>query len=104
MENKERKDDMNCDCCGWGSQSAHHHKMAVLRWILGLIILFVTFTLGVKIGAFKEELKQDWGKNYQMMHGSYGGYGMDAYRKPMMGGYYAPNIPQEPNTTVPAGN
>lgn len=90
----DKKDGMMCDCCGWNGKGGHH-KMMVLRWLLGLIILCVTFSLGVKIGEFKQAVKDSWGYPSQMMGGSYGGYGSQGgyggygtyNRAPMMGWY-----------------
>lgn len=100
MDNNEKKEGMKCDNCGWG-HGMHHAKMVVLRWLLGLIILFVVFSLGVKIGEFKQEMMGGWGSpyGYGMMGGGYDSYYYS--RTPMMGGYryqVSPTAPTAPTT------
>lgn len=69
--------------CGMGGGCGYH----IIRWILGIAIIVIVFTLGVKLGEFKGTLESN---GYRMMRASsYGDYGR-AY--PMMGGYYGVSV------------
>ena len=75
MENKTH-DEMNlwhCGKAGW--------KSCVIRWVLGIVILIIVFSLGFSLGKFSGYLKA-----------GYGYYGMGSYGSPMMGGYYRNNM------------
>lgn len=72
-----------CNCgCGW--RPGYH----VLRWLLGLFILFFVFALGVKLGEFLTEIR-----GYMNASRSYG-----MMRTQNAGGYYNPGGPM-----IPAG-
>ena len=81
------------DCnCGCGHRSGHH----LIRWAVGLFIIFAVFVVGVKVGEFITRLSM----------GFYGGYGR-AYPAGMMQnqGYYyggAP-VPQTSTSSPSAG-
>ncbi len=47
----------NMGCCGWHGR---HMRHSVLRWILGLIILGIVFSVGMKIGEFKGQIEAGW--------------------------------------------
>lgn len=47
------------DCCG-----PYHYPFRILRWVLGLLIIFIVFSVGVKIGEFKGSIEGDWGYGY----------------------------------------
>lgn len=75
MENKDETKHSNghtCTVCH-GDHHAHgpmcmwHHggKHVLIRWILGIAIVGIVFSVGVKIGEFKESVE----RNY------YGGFG-----------------------------
>lgn len=61
MENNEHEH--NKECC-----NNHHgmwHKHHVLRWLLGILILFITFVVGFKLGEFKGYFDNDsFGRGY----------------------------------------
>ncbi|MBI3671768.1 hypothetical protein HY249_03170 [Candidatus Azambacteria bacterium] len=87
MNKPEEKTGKECQCWGcrnlshWGCKdhSGHYgHKFFAVRWILGIIILLAVFSLGVKIGEFKE---------YAYKAGGYG-YGYDYGHNYMMNPYY----------------
>lgn len=42
-----------CNMCGGYACSTEHHKYILLRWLLGILILVMTFWLGAKVGEFK---------------------------------------------------
>ena len=67
---------MSGTCCG-----GHHMGIYVLRWILGIIIILMIFSLGVSIGEFKGEV-MGGGSIYRgsMMYDGYNG----GYALPMM--------------------
>ena len=52
--------------CMCGSCS-NYMKFHILRWILGLIIIFMIFSFGVRIGEFKNELENN--ENMNMIYG-----------------------------------
>jgi hypothetical protein len=68
-----------CPMCGHGM--CHHHRFFWLRWLLGIVILALVFSVGIKVGEFKGE----FGNGH---FGSRGGYNM-MYRQgsPMMRTY-----------------
>jgi hypothetical protein len=74
--------------CGCGYRPGYH----VLRWALGLFILFFVFALGVKLGEFLTEIRGYMSASrYSMMHMQDGG------------GYYNPGgplIPANPPATT----
>ena len=64
-------------CCGW------HRGPHVIGWIIGIVLLFVAFFMGVAIGHFSDGL-----------HSMYGDYYYRPY--PMMqGGYYYGGCPAQ---------
>lgn len=78
-----------CDNCG-GRNCCHprHRPYHILRWLLGIIIIFMVFSIGMSIGEFKGAVGRDYGygrmmRGYpQMYYGGsedvYYGYGMMA--------------------------
>lgn len=77
-ENKgQMSQSQGCGCrmCGHG----HGHGNFALRLVLGLIILWCVFWLGMQIGEFKGSLESGYGNygGYSSMHNMY-------YRSPMM--------------------
>lgn len=93
--NKEGKND-SAGCCHHG-----HGRYLILRWILGFLILSIAFSMGVKLGEFKAELKSGF-YGYPMMRGY--NYDRDGYYgMPMMGGYgnYPQNTQVAPKTPTP---
>ena len=48
-----------CNCCG-------HHPYLILRWILGIVIIVLVFTFGMKIGELKASLEYGYGMGYSM--------------------------------------
>ncbi len=70
-----------CNSCGTNGcchQEWHGSKYALLRWLLGALILVVVFALGYKIGEFKSTF---WANA--------GGYGNHMYLRSMPEGYDA---------------
>ena len=71
-------DDHNGSRSSLGCGSKHF----LLRWALGLFILFSVFWLGVKVGELKTILRSEFGygsgysNHYYMMRGYNGGYPM----------------------------
>lgn len=53
----------DCDTNGCCHNNFHggSPQYVVLRWLLGLLILAVTFAIGLKLGEFKAGM---WGQNY----------------------------------------
>jgi hypothetical protein len=49
----------NCQPSYYGLHSVHRHHL--LRWLLGIVILLMTFSFGVKIGEFKAALESGYG-------------------------------------------
>lgn len=86
MENNKHMDEGakgSCGCgnCGgcWGhGMRGQGHGGFLARWFLGLIILWVVFWVGVKIGEFKEE----FGGGYGGRHMRYD-YGNQMYQNMM---------------------
>ena len=62
-------------CCSAMKGSCWYH---VVRWVLGIAIIVIVFSLGVKVGEFKATFGSGYGRH--MMHASYGG----GYAYPMM--------------------
>lgn len=59
---------MLCNSCGHGCGNAGgqgHHRFFLLRLLLGLIIIAMVFSLGVKVGEFKGAFDVD-GYGYHM--------------------------------------
>lgn len=56
-------------CGGWCGGT---HKFAILRILLLIGIIWIVFSLGVKIGEFKGEFGGGYGR-YSMMRGGYYG-------------------------------
>ena len=54
------------NCCG---QS--HHRHFLLRMLLGIAIIMIVFSVGVKIGEFKGMFDNEGFGGYRMMHGQY---------------------------------
>ena len=54
-----------CGCAG------HHMGFHVLRWVLGIIVIFMVFGFGVQIGEFKSALENGgaYGYHHGMMYG-----------------------------------
>lgn len=63
--------------CGgnYGCGRGNNHGSFLLRLILGLFIIGMVFSLGVKIGEFKGAYGDPYGDRW-MMHGSYKTYPM----------------------------
>lgn len=79
---------MGCDC-----SCHHHHGYRVLRWILGIVILFFVFAIGVKVGEFITQIR------YLVGSGNFGyGYHTMMYD----GGYMGVGTPVPPTTTTPS--
>lgn len=74
---------MNCGMNGCCHEQWHGGRHILLRWLLGLLIMFVIFSIGIKIGEFKASygLGDTYGTSgrYNMMHG----FGGNVY-PPMM--------------------
>ncbi len=62
-----------CGCMG------HHMGFHILRWVLGIIVILMSFGFGVQIGEFKAAFESGYGyRHHNMMY----------YSQPsMMGGY-----------------
>ena len=77
MNKNPQQHESGCSCgmCSshHGCCFGHHGRYLWLRWLLGILILVVTFWLGMKVGEFK-------GGMYG--YGGFGGHRMGAY--PMM--------------------
>ena len=109
MEKENGKNNKcNCSMCchhGHGDLTSSHGRHFILRWVLGLVALFMAFSIGVKIGEFKEEVKSGFFGNPRMMNWErYGDYnGNRYYGMPMMNWYgYPQNSQTAPkNTTTP---
>jgi hypothetical protein len=72
-----------CACCSgkYGMYGHHHHGHFVLRLLLGLVILWLVFTIGLKIGEFRGYLESDYGYGHHRMFMPYGmgsGFGFGA--------------------------
>ena len=68
----EENNNKKCDCL-----ICRHGKCAWFRWVLGLIILWAVFALGVKVGELKYTIKD--GLRNGGYYGMMGGYGDDSY-------------------------
>lgn len=75
METKKEQE--NCLLCNWKDSHGNYKKNVIIRWVLGIIILVAIFSFGLKLGEFKQTLRQG------LMQGYYGYGGC-----PMMQGYY----------------
>lgn len=54
-----------CATCSSSACSPEHNKFILLRWLLGILILVITFWLGAKVGEFKSQyLNNGFGSNY----------------------------------------
>lgn len=72
MENeKHEHNHSNCNnlCCG------SLHKYHILRWLLGIFILIITFTIGYKLGEFKEYCQNNVFGKFQKQNYMYGRQG-----------------------------
>lgn len=47
-----------------GSCGGHHMGFHILRWILGILVLVMVFSFGVKIGEFKEAFEAGSGYHH----------------------------------------
>lgn len=91
--------------CGWKCFYGHGHKYFLVRWILGIIILAIVFSIGMMAGELKGYLRSGYG---------YDGYGghfrmMRGFGMPYQGmmnywpGYQYPSQPlQSPTPAAPA--
>ena len=80
MDENKKNDKEYCIgpiCYHCGNAHGHGGKHILLRWVIGLAILTLTFWMGMKIG----ELKSFLGFGYGIHSGSY-------RSMPMMNGYY----------------
>ena len=98
----ETKDWCKCPNCygsyGRGNSGWHHygHRFFFLRWFLGLIILAMAFSIGVKIGEFKGEFEGAYGDGYLMRHSPWMMRGDgDSYRYMMLPNPTTPPSPQK---------
>lgn len=86
-------------CCGnhayGGGLGGGHHRFFILRMLLGIIILVIVFSVGVKVGELKGQLEGRYG-DYGMMGGNYF-YNRYAPGQPMPMMYY--NNQAVPTTT-----
>lgn len=102
-EERNHKEDGECSCmdyaghhwmCGGGMRSWHGGKFFLLRWILGMIILWMVLLVGIKIGEFKGSVE---GSSYGGLRGNrmmIRGY--NDYDYP--GDYYPMQAPMRNNT------
>ena len=62
----------NCDCHGgeWGGWSKRQMRFGLLRWVLGLIIIWMVFSLGQKIGVIEDQVANGmwFAHDYRMMN------------------------------------
>ena len=88
-------------CChhGHSDLTSGHGRHFILRWVLGLIALFMVFAVGVKIGEFKEEIKSGF-YGSPMMNWNYDNSNNGYYGMPMMR-YFYQNIPQNQQQPAP---
>ncbi len=88
MEQNNQHGQCMCDMCKGGMMGMYggHRRWHLLRWILGLVVLWMTFSFGVNFGEFKASIENG---------GSYYGYGhMRTYGgMPMMYGYDSTEVP-----------
>lgn len=87
--------------CGSGNCGGHY-GLLLLRWFLGLVILLMVFTLGVKVGFYKGVIETagygddaGYGWHSRMM----GGY---RYSRPMMYGWYGTDTAPVATPSAPA--
>ena len=71
---KEKKCEMGCDSCGCGYHGVgQYHWHTLVRWILGLVIIFLVFNLGIKIGELESAIGRgayddgDWSRGGRSM-------------------------------------
>ena len=57
MENKDNNNEQGHNCGRHGMCCHGGGKHALPRWILGVAILFIVFSLGMKIGEFKASIE-----------------------------------------------
>lgn len=74
----------NAGNCVEGRNNCGHHRFFLFRLALGIIILVIVFSVGVKMGELKGMFDNDYRDGY-MMRG-YGVYGRPMMQQPMM--YY----------------
>lgn len=87
-ENNNKKCDcLMCKCCGMAHKAFGEGcgKHRLLRWIIGLLILWAIFALGVKVGELKYTIKDGLRGGY---YGMMGGYGDDSFYGRNNGGFY----------------
>jgi hypothetical protein len=95
MENKEHNNEHGHNCARMGACCHAGGKHFLIRWILGVAILFIVFSIGMKIGEFKASIEGSYygfdgfGRHRTMMWGGYGDPNDYYYPGPgMMRGYY----------------
>jgi hypothetical protein len=59
-----------CNCHGWNGCGGHHMGFHILRWVLGIIIILMTFSFGVQIGEFKSALENSGYGHHEMYYRS----------------------------------
>lgn len=108
MEDKNRN---VCDVCGSGmdgrcgkcGHACGFGGRHILRWILGIIIIFWVFSIGMKIGEFKSALEGN--SPYYYSHIRYGGMPM-MYGSGFFDGssdvIFTQSMPSAGTVTVPA--
>jgi hypothetical protein len=94
----EENNNKKCDCLVCKGNNAVHKmfggencgKHRLLRWIVGLLVLWAVFALGVKVGELKYTIKDGLRGGYYGMMGGYGdcsyGHDRDSFFQNMMGG------------------
>ena len=70
----EENNNKKCECL-WCRSGCGKHQL--LRWIIGLLILWAVFALGVKVGELKYMIKDG-------LRGGYYGYNKSGYFPNMM--------------------
>ncbi len=71
------ENNMTCHSCGQESMGGSnccgqsHHRHFLLRMLLGIVILMIVFSLGVKIGEFKGMFENEGFGNHRMMRSNY---------------------------------
>ena len=103
MPNQTSNHGHDCQCYGCKGMSmcrscAHDGKYVLLRWALGLLILGVVFSIGLKIGEFKASMENGYGMN--------GGYGQYQQYPGMRHGHMYINQEQmmQPDTGTSSGS
>lgn len=73
--NKDKSNWCECPCCRGYKYGTWGHGHYFARWLLGLIILGIVFSLGVKIGEFRGYYGGDFGLyefgHHRMMYPSF---------------------------------